>query len=196
MTLFLEFWKRYQAELEYQWDTVEFLEQEQPARPEYEAKCIYERKNPVTGVNHTLFPANVKQLTFQLPVKQAQHNYGLNADVRLRSSSCVCCLFVFHSGQRKSALYRLWTVRSGVPRDQYSHILGKLSYIYGILIICKLCLHSGHRKMTKNSYIKAIFQASHAVGLPGVSRTSPLKAAIHPGSPSHQAEKCFHKDPR
>lgn len=82
-------------------------------------------------------------------------------------------------------------MRSGVPRDQYSHILGKLSYIYGILIICKLCLHSGHRKMTKNSYIKAIFQASHAVSLPGVSRTRPLKAAIHPGSPSHQAGKCF-----
>lgn len=50
VTLFLEFWKRYQAELEYEWDTVEFLEQEEPSRPEYEAKCIYERKNPVTGV--------------------------------------------------------------------------------------------------------------------------------------------------
>ncbi|XP_029318253.1 anoctamin-6 [Cottoperca gobio] len=50
VTLFLEFWKRYQAELEYMWDTVEFLEQEEPPRPEYEAKCIYERKNTVTGV--------------------------------------------------------------------------------------------------------------------------------------------------
>lgn len=50
MTLFLEFWKRYQAELEYEWDTVEFLEQEEQPRPEYEAKCIYNRKNPVTGV--------------------------------------------------------------------------------------------------------------------------------------------------
>lgn len=50
VTLFLEFWKRYQAELEYEWDTVEFLEQEEPPRPEYEAKCIYEEKNPVTGV--------------------------------------------------------------------------------------------------------------------------------------------------
>lgn len=50
VTLFLEFWKRYQAELEYEWDTVEFLEQEEPPRPEYEAKCIYERKNPVTGM--------------------------------------------------------------------------------------------------------------------------------------------------
>lgn len=53
VTLFLEFWKRYQAELEYEWDTVEFLEQEEPPRPEYEAKCIYERKNPITGVNYT-----------------------------------------------------------------------------------------------------------------------------------------------
>lgn len=50
VTLFLEFWKRYQAELEYQWDTVEFLEQEEQPRPEYEAKCIHERINPVTRV--------------------------------------------------------------------------------------------------------------------------------------------------
>nr|XP_020455350.1 anoctamin-6 isoform X2 [Monopterus albus] len=50
VTLFLEFWKRHQARLEYEWDTVEFLEQEEQPRPEYEAKCIYERKNPVTGV--------------------------------------------------------------------------------------------------------------------------------------------------
>ncbi|KAM4712237.1 anoctamin-6 isoform 2-T2 [Anableps anableps] len=50
VTVFLEFWKRYQAELEYEWDTVEFLEQEEPPRPEYEAKCIYERINSVTGV--------------------------------------------------------------------------------------------------------------------------------------------------
>ncbi|KAI1882096.1 hypothetical protein AGOR_G00247170 [Albula goreensis] len=48
VTLFLEFWKRYQAELEYEWDTVEFLDQEEPPRPEYEAKCIHERINPIT----------------------------------------------------------------------------------------------------------------------------------------------------
>uniref|UniRef100_A0A8C2C0W5 Anoctamin n=1 Tax=Cyprinus carpio TaxID=7962 RepID=A0A8C2C0W5_CYPCA len=48
VTLFLEFWKRYQAELEHDWDTVEFLQQEEQPRPEYEAKCIYERVNPVT----------------------------------------------------------------------------------------------------------------------------------------------------
>ncbi|KAM3859002.1 anoctamin-6 [Diretmus argenteus] len=50
VTLFLEFWKRYQAELEYEWDTVEFLEQEEPPRAEYEAKCVHERINPITRV--------------------------------------------------------------------------------------------------------------------------------------------------
>uniref|UniRef100_A0A4W5JIB5 Anoctamin n=1 Tax=Hucho hucho TaxID=62062 RepID=A0A4W5JIB5_9TELE len=48
VTVFLEFWKRYQAELEYDWDTVEFLEQEEQPRPEYEAKCNHTRINPVT----------------------------------------------------------------------------------------------------------------------------------------------------
>ncbi|XP_015208423.1 anoctamin-6 [Lepisosteus oculatus] len=50
VTLFLEFWKRYQAELEYEWDTTEFLEQEEHPRPEYEAKCVHERLNPITKV--------------------------------------------------------------------------------------------------------------------------------------------------
>ncbi|XP_028666516.1 anoctamin-6 [Erpetoichthys calabaricus] len=48
VTIFLEFWKRHQAELNYEWDTAEFLEQEELPRPEYEAKCKYEKINPVT----------------------------------------------------------------------------------------------------------------------------------------------------
>ncbi|XP_041072467.1 anoctamin-6 isoform X1 [Carcharodon carcharias] len=47
VTVFLEFWKRQQAELEYEWDTVE-LEQEEPRRPEYEAKCTIPKRNPIT----------------------------------------------------------------------------------------------------------------------------------------------------
>ncbi|GCC33558.1 hypothetical protein chiPu_0012028 [Chiloscyllium punctatum] len=47
VTVFLEFWKRRQATLEYEWDTVE-LEQEEPRRPEYEAKCTIPKKNPIT----------------------------------------------------------------------------------------------------------------------------------------------------
>uniref|UniRef100_A0A672SPH5 Anoctamin n=1 Tax=Sinocyclocheilus grahami TaxID=75366 RepID=A0A672SPH5_SINGR len=57
VTLFLEFWKRYQAELEHDWDTVEFLQQEEQLRPEYEAKCVYERVNPVTQVCVSLYAA-------------------------------------------------------------------------------------------------------------------------------------------
>uniref|UniRef100_A0A4W3J4I5 Anoctamin n=1 Tax=Callorhinchus milii TaxID=7868 RepID=A0A4W3J4I5_CALMI len=48
VTVFLEFWKRRQAELEYEWDTVEFLNQEEQQRPEYEARCNILKKNPVT----------------------------------------------------------------------------------------------------------------------------------------------------
>ncbi|XP_042324034.1 anoctamin-6 isoform X2 [Sceloporus undulatus] len=48
VTLFLEFWKRRQAELEYEWDTVEFLEQEEQVRPEYEAKCRHVVMNEIT----------------------------------------------------------------------------------------------------------------------------------------------------
>ncbi|XP_051974367.1 anoctamin-6-like [Xyrauchen texanus] len=51
VTLFLEFWKRYQAELEHEWDMVEFFQQEEQPRPEYEAKCVYEKFNPVTQTN-------------------------------------------------------------------------------------------------------------------------------------------------
>uniref|UniRef100_A0A803TX32 Anoctamin n=1 Tax=Anolis carolinensis TaxID=28377 RepID=A0A803TX32_ANOCA len=50
VTLFLEFWKRRQAELEYEWDTVEFLEQEEQVRPEYEARCRHVVVNEITQI--------------------------------------------------------------------------------------------------------------------------------------------------
>ncbi|KAM9029389.1 anoctamin-6 [Ara ararauna] len=48
VTLFLEFWKRRQAELEYEWDTVEYLEQQEQVRPEYEAQCTHVVMNEIT----------------------------------------------------------------------------------------------------------------------------------------------------
>ncbi|XP_078004576.1 anoctamin-5 isoform X5 [Phascolarctos cinereus] len=50
VTLFLELWKRRQARLEYEWDLVDFEEEQQQLqlRPEYEAKCTQKKKNPVT----------------------------------------------------------------------------------------------------------------------------------------------------
>uniref|UniRef100_A0A8B9Q295 Anoctamin n=1 Tax=Apteryx owenii TaxID=8824 RepID=A0A8B9Q295_APTOW len=52
VTLFLEFWKRRQAELEYEWDTVEYLEQEEQIRPEYEAQCTHVIMNEITQVRN------------------------------------------------------------------------------------------------------------------------------------------------
>lgn len=54
VTLFLEFWKRRQAELEYEWDTVEYLEQEEQIRPEYEAQCTHVVVNEITQVRTIL----------------------------------------------------------------------------------------------------------------------------------------------
>ncbi|KAM3870564.1 anoctamin-5 [Diretmus argenteus] len=50
VTLFLEFWKRRQARLEYEWDLVDFEEEQQQLqlRPEYETKCTNRRLNRIT----------------------------------------------------------------------------------------------------------------------------------------------------
>uniref|UniRef100_A0A7N8XXC6 Anoctamin n=1 Tax=Mastacembelus armatus TaxID=205130 RepID=A0A7N8XXC6_9TELE len=50
VTLFLEFWKRRQARLEYEWDLVDFEEEQQQLqlRPEYETKCTNRKMNRIT----------------------------------------------------------------------------------------------------------------------------------------------------
>uniref|UniRef100_A0A8C4PNK5 Anoctamin n=1 Tax=Equus asinus TaxID=9793 RepID=A0A8C4PNK5_EQUAS len=50
VTLFLEFWKQRQARLEYEWDLVDFEEEQQQLqlRPEFEAMCTHRKMNPVT----------------------------------------------------------------------------------------------------------------------------------------------------
>ncbi|XP_056273223.1 anoctamin-5 isoform X3 [Pseudoliparis swirei] len=50
VTLFLEFWKRRQARLEYEWDLVDFEEEQQQLqlRPEYETKCTNRKLNRIT----------------------------------------------------------------------------------------------------------------------------------------------------
>lgn len=52
VTLFLEIWKRRQARLEYEWDLVDFEEEQQQLqlRPEYETKCSKQKKNRITQV--------------------------------------------------------------------------------------------------------------------------------------------------
>uniref|UniRef100_A0A665V5S5 Anoctamin n=1 Tax=Echeneis naucrates TaxID=173247 RepID=A0A665V5S5_ECHNA len=57
VTLFLEFWKRRQARLEYEWDLVDFEEEQQQLqlRPEYETKCTNRKLNRITQVFVVVF---------------------------------------------------------------------------------------------------------------------------------------------
>ncbi|CAG5957893.1 anoctamin-3 isoform 5-T5 [Menidia menidia] len=49
-TVFLEFWKRRRAELTYDWDLIDWEEEEEELRPQFEAKySIKERVNPISG---------------------------------------------------------------------------------------------------------------------------------------------------
>ncbi|XP_062973421.1 anoctamin-5 isoform X2 [Elgaria multicarinata webbii] len=66
VTLFLEFWKRRQARLEYEWDLVDFEEEQQQLqlRPEYEAKCTQKRKNPVTQELEPYLPLTSQAVRF------------------------------------------------------------------------------------------------------------------------------------
>uniref|UniRef100_A0A8B9H606 Anoctamin n=1 Tax=Astyanax mexicanus TaxID=7994 RepID=A0A8B9H606_ASTMX len=49
-TVFLEFWKRRRAELTYDWDLIDWEEEEEELRPQFEAKYSRkERVNPVSG---------------------------------------------------------------------------------------------------------------------------------------------------
>ncbi|XP_022522820.2 anoctamin-5 [Astyanax mexicanus] len=62
VTLFLEFWKRRQARLKYEWDLVDFNEEEQllQIRPEFELKCTEKRKNPITEEEEPYLPIKEK----------------------------------------------------------------------------------------------------------------------------------------
>ncbi|NXU22959.1 ANO5 protein, partial [Thalassarche chlororhynchos] len=66
VTLFLEFWKRRQARLKYEWDLVDFEEEQQQLqlRPEYEAKCTQKKKNPVTQEMEPYLPITSQAVRF------------------------------------------------------------------------------------------------------------------------------------
>lgn len=66
VTLFLEFWKRRQARLEYEWDLVD-MEEEQPQlqiRPEFEIKCTRRRLNKITQEMEPFLPWKSKCARF------------------------------------------------------------------------------------------------------------------------------------
>ncbi|XP_061577631.1 anoctamin-5 isoform X2 [Cololabis saira] len=62
VTLFLEFWKRRQARLEYEWDLVDFEEEQQKLqlRPEYETKCTDRKLNRITQEMEPYLPVTSK----------------------------------------------------------------------------------------------------------------------------------------
>ncbi|XP_067105001.1 anoctamin-5b [Osmerus mordax] len=68
VTLFLEFWKRRQARLEYEWDLVDFEEEQQQLmiRPEFEIKCTGRRLNRITQEMEPYLPATSKCARFCL----------------------------------------------------------------------------------------------------------------------------------
>ncbi|XP_071381839.1 anoctamin-5b isoform X1 [Centroberyx affinis] len=68
VTLFLEFWKRRQARLEYEWDLVDFEEEQQQLqiRPEFEIKCTHKRLNRITQEMEPYLPVTSKCARFCL----------------------------------------------------------------------------------------------------------------------------------
>ncbi|XP_013888130.1 anoctamin-5 isoform X2 [Austrofundulus limnaeus] len=60
VTLFLEFWKRRQARLEYEWDLVDFEEEQQQLqiRPEFEINCTNRRLNRITQEMEPYLPVH------------------------------------------------------------------------------------------------------------------------------------------
>ncbi|XP_072320928.1 anoctamin-5-like [Eucyclogobius newberryi] len=62
VTLFLELWKRRQARLEYEWDLVDFEEDQQQlqTRPEFEIQCTGRRFNKITQEMEPYLPMSTK----------------------------------------------------------------------------------------------------------------------------------------
>lgn len=48
--LFIEFWKRKQYELQFEWDVVDFEKKNEPLRPDFENQVKRTRRNRITGV--------------------------------------------------------------------------------------------------------------------------------------------------
>lgn len=47
--MFIDFWKRQQSVLQFQWDTVDFDNSEENVRPEYEQNVKKRKMNKITG---------------------------------------------------------------------------------------------------------------------------------------------------
>ncbi|RMZ94526.1 anoctamin-4-like isoform X2, partial [Brachionus plicatilis] len=54
--LFIEFWKREQSKLQFEWDVIDFEKKNEILRPEFELKVNTKRKNPITGEEEPYVP--------------------------------------------------------------------------------------------------------------------------------------------
>lgn len=48
--LFIEFWKREQSKLQFEWDVDDFQGKNEPIRPQFELRVKTKIKNPITDV--------------------------------------------------------------------------------------------------------------------------------------------------
>lgn len=55
-TIYLEFWKREQAGIQFQWDLRNFQEEEEPLRPEYHTRCAKSKYKKLNKETHKLEP--------------------------------------------------------------------------------------------------------------------------------------------
>ena len=54
--LFIEFWKREQSKLQFEWDSHDFEKKNEPIRPEFELKVSTKRTNNITGAEEPYIP--------------------------------------------------------------------------------------------------------------------------------------------
>ncbi|TKC45185.1 hypothetical protein EI555_010225 [Monodon monoceros] len=96
VTLFLEFWKQRQARLEYEWDLVDFEEEQQQLqlRPEFEAMCTHRKVNAVTKIlNFAVISSQLQEVEPYLPLCSRIPWYFLSgATVTLWMSLVIACM--------------------------------------------------------------------------------------------------------
>ena len=139
-TVFLEFWKREQAKLQYRWNLSDFDAGEEPARPAYMSlRTKKTRPNPITGVRSARFSSHVSTTT------QLLHSTRRNWSLMCRSgevNSRECSLLTLESCSSYEQLLffsfaycAFYTVHINHELHGIIHNLRmKLNWNYGILV--------------------------------------------------------------
>jgi hypothetical protein len=62
--LFIEFWKREQSKLQFEWDSIDFEKKSETIRPQFETRTARKRKNPITNLDEPYVTFWKKNLQF------------------------------------------------------------------------------------------------------------------------------------